>query len=87
MLPADADFLAFKEQLERGPEPLPSAEAQLEKQEAKARERQAAGKHDGSRGAVQAKLCSRAGVLTCRHVFLCRSGQCCPSTAPDQSSS
>ena len=61
MLPADADFLAFKEQLERGPEPLPSAEAQLEKQEAEARERQAAGEHDGSRGAVQAKLCSWCG--------------------------
>eukprot|EP00891_Asterochloris_glomerata_P007291 jgi/Astpho2/7291/fgenesh1_pg.00113_%23_93_t len=41
-LDKDADFLAFKEQLEKGPEPLPSAEAQLERQEAEARERQAA---------------------------------------------
>ena len=49
MVPADADFLAFKEQLEKGPEPLPSAEAQLEKQEAEARERQAAGEHGGAR--------------------------------------
>lgn len=56
MLPADADFLAFKEQLEKGPEPLPSAEAQLERQEAEARERQAAGEHQGSRGCCVSQI-------------------------------
>ena len=57
-LPADADFLAFKEQLEKGPEPLPSAEAQLEKQEAEARERQAAGEH-GLRTVAECLVCSQ----------------------------
>lgn len=61
MLPADADFLAFKEQLEKGPEPLPSAEAQLERQEAEARERQAAGEHDGSRESCVSQIVQAAG--------------------------